>query len=247
MLTFPKPLSIDQLHRFPVPKSPPWSAARSRWTPIPHVTLARAVVRTATERGLRLRSDVWQVSASGHDLLGSLSFHNNDGRWPSEVIPSIAVRHSNSGRHAVTVAIGAQVLVCSNGMLIGEVVLKRRHLPGLDVDALVGEGLSAFQGSGRKVQAFIDRLKDMPVRDTDFERLLVLAARRGVVSWSALRHVDQARANPVCEAFSEPTGWAAYNAFTEAIKRRSGALQLQSLRLLGELFDAESLENFCAA
>jgi hypothetical protein len=66
----------------------------------------------------------------------------------------------------------------------------RRHVPFRPKKGLFREAEAAFQRSAGPVHAFIDRLKHAPIRDPDFERLLVGAARRGVVAWSALRLVD---------------------------------------------------------
>jgi hypothetical protein len=237
--------SLAQLQSYIPPSAPRWAAESSRWAPVRHIDFAEAVLRGAERRGMRPRTQAWEVNEGGHGLVGTIQFEADD-RWPKEVVPSIAVRHSNVGRHAVTIAIGAVVLVCSNGMLVGEVVLKQRHTVGLDLDVLVEEGLNRFAGSGPQTGAFIDRLRATPFAPAHNDRILIAAARAGLVPWSMLKHVDAALRDPPSTELGQPTGWSVYNAFTEAIKRRSGRGQFESLRGLSSLFSESSLERLHA-
>jgi hypothetical protein len=194
---------------------------------------------------MRPSEQAWEVNGGGHGLVGTIQFEADD-RWPEEVVPAIAVRHSNVGRHAVTIAIGAVVLVCTNGMLVGEVVVKHRHTVGLDLDALVDDGLNRFARSGPRTAAFIRRLRATPIAPADNDRILIAAARTGLLPWSMLKHVDAALCDPPSTELRQPTAWSVYNAFTEAIKRRSGRGQFDSLRGLSSLFSESSLERLHA-
>ena len=134
--------------------------------------------------------------------------------------------------------------ICTNGMLIGEVVVKHRHTSGIDLDALVAEGLTRFERSGRETHRFIDRLRRTPISPQTEAQLLVQSARDGLVPWSMLRQVDAAWKDAPSEDMAQRTAWGMYNAYTEAIKRRSARGQYNSLRGLGRLFSADNLGRF---
>jgi hypothetical protein len=236
MLTLRRTLQRSDLARFPVPVAPPWSAANSRWTPIPHARLADAVVRGAARHGLGVGREAWDVLGGGHTLLGCIVFEPL-ADWPAGIVPSIALRHSNAGRHALGLAIGAQVLICSNGLLLGDHVLSHRHLPGLDLDTLADELFAAFETGRNNVPNWVDELKSRQVTPKEQDQIMLHAARSGVVSWSLLKHVDQARNEPRCEEFGRTTAWALYNAFTEALKNRAPHAQWRTLAQLPSLFD----------
>ena len=243
MLSIAKPLSLRALQTAPVPDRPAWPGGSTRWKPVRHADLAHAVLDGARRRGLLAAEHHWTLTRHGHDLLGTIRFEADD-RWPEEVVPAIALRHSNVGRHAVTLAIGAVVGVCSNGLLIGEVVVKHRHTCGIDLEDLVARGLHEFSASGSQTQHFIDRLVHTPLPPAAQAQIMLQAARDGAVPWSLLRRVDEALADPPDARMAEPSAWGLYNAFTEAIKRRSATGQYASLRVLSDLFSESSMRQW---
>lgn len=238
--------SIEELLAIDVPARPPWPGA-SRWTPINHGVLATTVVRVAEERGLRTRSHRWAVNGSETDLFGALVFDPSPRlRLARGLCPALALRHGNAGRYAVTLGFGAQVFVCSNGLLSVDHPLKRKHTDGLDLDAMIGEGVDAFLASARTIDAFARRLQDTPLTRATADRVLVEAGRRRVLPWSALGRVESEWREPRHRAFRRRDAWSLYNAFTSAAKDRRAAGQLATLRRLSRLFEARTLRRLAA-
>ena len=234
-----------QLSTIPVPPVAPWAsrAVHSRWRPIQHGELAQTILEQADALGLEVHRHSWQTSGPGDtELFGSLDFSRNPCLdVPDGMLFSLGVRHSNAGRYALTLVTGARVIVCTNGMLVGEQVLSRRHTEDLDLLATVRRGLEASVAQADRVGAWVTRLTSTALTDPQADRLMMAAARCRVLSWSALHHVDRAWRRPPHEVFEARNAWSLYNAFTEVARERSPAVQLKAFRGLHRLFDGGAL------
>ena len=241
------PITPAQLSTIPTPDIAPWAsrALHSRWRPIQHGELAQTLLDQADALGLALDRHTWQVSGPGDtDLFGCLDFRSSPSlEVPDGLLFSLGVRHSNAGRYALTLVTGARVLVCTNGMLVGEQVLSKRHTDDLDLRATVRRGLEASIAQAGAVGDWFVRLGATELTGPQADRVMMEAARTGVLSWSALRQVDRAWSEPPHEVFRARTAWSLYNAFTEVARTRSPAVQLKALRGLRHLFDGRVLTD----
>ena len=132
MFTLSKlPKSPEELLRVPVPKSAHWlsRAAKSRWRPIQHGELALTLLTEAERQGLRVSRHRWVATGPElTELYGSVDFAGAPGlEMPDGVAFSVGVRHSNAGRHALSLVTGGRVMVCTNGLLMGDRILSHRR------------------------------------------------------------------------------------------------------------------------
>jgi len=240
--------TLDELDDIEVPTVAPWALARgggTRWKPINHGILARAVVATAEDGGLVVERADWATSSNDQDLFGAIVFgrtgaaRRRGGRLPKGMSLAMALRHSNAGRYAVTFGFGARVAVCTNGMFVGEHVVSRKHTKDLRVESLVNEGFAHFHERVAEIGEQTRRLGAKRLDDASADRLLVEAGRRRVLPWSQLGKVEKEWREPSFPAFRRRTAWSLYNAFTHVAKTRSPARQLSALRALRDLFAPE--------
>lgn len=237
--------SADDLFRVPVPDRPRWrtdAAQPSRWSPIPHGELATEVAAAARRAGASIQYQRYSVTNGGSDLLGFIALNDDVGKAEDERFQGgLALRHSNAGRRALEIGAGGVVFVCSNGMLISDQIVKRKHCEGLDLRAMVEKSVAVALDDLRRAPAFVQGL-----------RAMVLTPRQ---AWTQIGRVAQARAIPVTllpqavEQWNRPwttkfksrTAWSLYNAFTEVVKQRTPLGQRQSLAALRDLFDPQRL------
>ena len=182
------------------------------------------------------------MQGGGNDLFGVVTFDRGP-TFPDALVPAIALRHSNAGRWAISLAFGAYLLVCSNGLLVGDIKIRQTHVQGIDLDGLVSSGFEEFSNVGSRARDFCERLMHTSIWRDDGARLLVEAARNKVVPWELLRAVDKAWNEPSHEDFQEPTAWSLYNAFTEAAKSRGPQGQMLTLERLVDFFSEDSLDS----
>lgn len=236
---------LEKLSAIPVPSVAPWSdrTRQSRWQPIQHGELAGTLLDEIEGHGLQVHRHTWETSGPGDtDLFGTVDVLGDGGfHLPEGLCFSIGVRHSNAGRYALTLVTGARVMVCSNGVLVGERVLSRRHTDDLDLRSVVRVGVSDAVSQASSVGDWIEHLQGTRLSSAHADRLMMEAARRKVLPWSSLRRVDEAWRQPPHPVFGARNAWSLYNAFTEAARERRPAVQLRALRGLRILFDRGSI------
>ena len=241
---------LRELDTIDVPGVAPWARTRgggTRWKPIQHGVLARAVLRTAEVHGLTVREAKWATNPSETDLFGAIVFGRAaEHRVPKGLELAMSLRHSNAGRYAVTFGFGAQVMVCTNGMLTGEHIVARKHTHQLRVEELVTEGFARFVASAREVGAQVRRLRRQRLSNLAADHLIVEAGRQRTLPWSQLGKVEAAWRQPDEAAFRGRNAWSLYNAFTGVARTRSPAGQLTTLRKIAPLFEPKALRKLSA-
>ena len=227
----------------------PLPAETRSWKPLAHGLVAETLVRRVTERGLRIRSEQWALTSGALypakgvrvELKGARCFGNLDlepipgTNFPQGCIPSIGLRNSTDKSYALSILAGARVLICSNGILSAEHVVKRRHTSGIDLDEAIDEALDAFLKSMNGFTEIYDRLRSKRLTITRAQSLAVDAARAGAYSSASVLPVVEQYLNPRHDEFRERTAWSLYNSATEIMKRQSPARQVEGFKALNSV------------
>ena len=247
MLLFPPDQSrtLAQLRRIDVPASRPWGPRGDcHWKPINHGVLADTVLGEIARTGLRCASAKWAVNDSETDLFGAVVFEPRRALGlPKGTALALALRHSNAGRYALTFGFGAQVFVCSNGMLAAQHTVSRKHTTNVRLEEPIREGLARLLEDTQRISDFVAELRATRVPPRLADRVLVEAGRRKLLPWSKLGKVEALwRDNPQ-RAFRARNAWSLYNCFTEVAKDRGAAGQLGTLEGLSGLFEGRTLKR----
>jgi len=244
-MIYPNPslvVSRDKLRSFvPAEREDP-----KRWKPVQHGELADALCLAAEKATWSVEDETWMVSKDAQTLWGTLVLNASSRRKTSPLyqkeIPKgmrleLGIRHSNNGRHAIKIAVGATVVVCSNGLLTGEYVVSRKHTLNADLEELAARGLEVY---GDRIDEFGETVrgwKSNRLGDDRAARLLVEAGRSRILPWSGLGQVDRLWREPPHPEFVPRNEWSFYNAFTEVVKSRSPENQMFTLSRLPRLFE----------
>ena len=241
-------LSRGMLAGIPIPER---EDVTDRWKGIEHATLAETLSGSLEQRGLEIKQEDWCVNKDGADLFGCLILRGEGLGLTGEETGtelSLGLRHSNKSKFALTFAVGARVVVCSNGLISGSFILKRRHTKGLVLEEACLELVGTFLQNAERNRLMIETLQERRLprttarREELVSRLIVRAAEERVMPWAMAQHVWKAYQEPSHSDFSEPTMWRVYNAFTEAVKTRKPVGQMETLSRLPKLLDVAALE-----
>lgn len=207
-----------------------------RWKGVAHTDLLDAIFGGIEKRGMTVIGESWELQHEGHDLFGRLDMRiPDDLAFPDGLGLSLGFRHSNMGRYSLTFAVGANVFVCSNGMITGEFIVKRKHTKNVELIPTVEAGIDRFMESAKGISPFVNGLKDQVLFPDKACQYIIEAGRRGVMPWSHLNRVQALWHEPNHEEFKERNGWSLYNAFTEVIRDKPNVLtQMNELRAVGE-------------
>ena len=208
----------------------------SRWQGVPHRDLLTSIFDSAEQKGLKPLSERYETQHEGNDLFGVIDFETpRNIVMPEGTQLSLGFRHSNLSHYAITFAVGGRVLVCSNGMILGEFIVKRKHTTGADVPELVDAGLNRFLDEAKNINDFTEALKNTRCRDQMACRYIIEAGRQEVLPWAQLDNVQRLWFEPEHEEFDARNRWSLYNAFTEVVRdRKHAAMQMKELRSVGE-------------
>ena len=232
--------SIQELKAIPIPETRRWNKEGEgvgNWKPVNHGDLVETLLRAVADKGLEVKASEWEVNEGGTDLFGALQIgRGTPAEAPEGTEMAIGLRHSNAGRHAVTLAFGAKVFVCSNGVFFGSTVVQRRHTLKLDLEGAFEVAIQEYLDSTAGVRDWICALQGIELEKHEPDRVMIESGRRGVIPWSFLRHVEENWRTPKHKEFKPRTAWSLYNAYTEAAKARGLDGQLETLAALERLF-----------
>jgi hypothetical protein len=228
-----------ELHAIPCP------APTKTWHPIPHGELADAIITRATDSGLVPTSEKWgvedgrlydgdqKIDIPGARLFGAINFQPPTG-FPKGMAMSIAVKHANDKSDPFTILSGGEVFLCSNGVVTGEHVIRRKHTSGIDVEAIVELAFEKIIENTKNLAEATRRMQAMPLTTDRTELIAVKAARAGAYSSSQILKVVKEFEEPSFEEWGqEPRSlWRFYNSANHVIKNASMGGQITGLSKL---------------
>ena len=248
-------LTRRDLRKIPVPKR---EDTGSNWKGVQHGVLADTLVTYVNKIGLRIAKETWYTNPNQMCLYGALDIEVGSSEYKLEIgqpaYYSIGVRHDNGGRFAVSLAMGARVLVCSNGVFSGDYLLKSRHYSDLDLGKMIEDGVEEWLTETPSLDLFIRGLQQTNLDERDVFHLVGEAGdmvngvenKYGCICWAHLQKVLKMWKHPVHKEFEPRTAWSLYNCFTEVGKDLSPPHQMRLLKGLRkmntEILQLETLE-----
>jgi len=209
----------------------------SRFQPIPHHVLADSIVNESSKMGLNVKSEKWGVAHDNASLFGEIVLDESGVyKNPKDMEFTIGVRANNNKRFPVTLVSGTNVFVCSNMIIFGDFLLKKRHTIGLDLQSEIKSGLENVINSRTELIGCVDEMKNTIVSDVRANHLLMESAHTGLVSYSHLKDVHKEWKQPTYPDFIPRTEWSLYNCFNEVMKKYNPIRQQTGIGGLVELF-----------
>ena len=225
--------SLSELKSIPL-IVPEW--ASSRWQGIQHGELVETIHTQLDHHNINVIDEGWYVSGPDVQRLnGSMSLEIPGVKSMEGTSFSLGVQHSNLGDHALKFAVGAKIFICSNGVVIGDYAVKRRHTIGLNLMESIGIGIETYINKVKDVPIVVQKMRDTEMRDDDVDHALMAAGREGLVSWSRIGQVDKEYRKPTFADHDEKTAWGLYNAFTYTIQKMPPQYHIKSMNRFREI------------
>jgi len=199
-----------ELESIPVPKK------TDTYTPIPHMYIAKLLYENITEKGYHIARRYYISDANRQKLVGKFVISGFD----PDIRLQIAFKNSYDKSTRVACAAGAEVHVCSNGMIVGQFMFSRKHTGTVD------EELKRF--IDRSVNLAIDQFADMVdlknfmktyiMTDTMIYQLIgELYLSHKAITSTQMSLVRNLLDNPMYEYGEKHSAWAVFNTITQAI------------------------------
>jgi hypothetical protein len=224
----------DELHEIEVVR--PVNAG-CVWKGVQHGELVDTIDRQLQAHGVQVTGESWFVSGQNKERLsGSMTLKIPGYEAPAGSEFSLGLHHGNDCAHALKFAVGLQIFICSNGMVSGDFVVRRRHTLHFDVNEVVGHGLDRYLESIDGVTRTVDSLKARAFwTDDEVDGILMEAGREGLMPWSRIGQVDAEYRHPTFEDHAQHSGWGLYNAFTYVVQKSPPGRQIDAMSRFRDL------------
>jgi hypothetical protein len=214
-------MTRPQLMEIPIPK---YEGSGTKWEGVNHGSLASTVIEVCTAMEFKILSETWYVNPNKAALYGCVDLQPESmGNVLDLGTPgcfSLAIRHSNDQRMAITMGVGAKVFLCSNGVMTAEFLCKKRHLTGLALTEIVEDGINLYVKKSADLSSQIKALRDRPITKQEASYAILKSAREGVIPFRYLEDILENWVHPTHEHFKPRNAWSLYNAFTETAKNK---------------------------
>lgn len=207
----------------------------NRWTGIKHEDLLESIDSKLEERGIKKLSERLYLNHHGAGMIGYMKVQVPHVQSPEGLDFCLGFKHSNDAQVALKFVVGAQVFVCSNGVVTGEHLISRLHTKGLNLNESIDKGLDKYMIGVQGIQTFVNTLKEKELNDQNSDKILMETGRQGLLPWSRIGLVDKEFRNPRFSEFSEKNAWSLYNAFTYTVQKSRPAFQISAIKKFGEL------------
>jgi hypothetical protein len=212
------------------------------WLRIPHHELAKAILAEAKSRKWKVLNHRYTLSDDKNDMAGAFDLKIPGIKMPRGQTLALGVLTSNAMRRPLKIVVGTTVLVCNNGMATGEVLLNRKHTINFDLKAELHDALDEYIEKAKDIPEIVESFKSTPLSQEEVDHILLEAARRDILPWKKLIHVNKEYQEPTFPENGGENAWALLQAFTYTIKDTAVMKQLDRMGEFRGLIE----EQFCA-
>jgi hypothetical protein len=201
--------SFQELAEVPLP------ARTSSYTPVPHTELVQMIDGMCSASGFSVVDHRFELAANGHQLFGVYHIEAHDGSFRK----ALGFRNSYDKSIAVGLCAGSSVIVCSNLMFKGDVIMMRKHTGSCmtDIGDLVSRCFDVMDVEFEEIKEDAGRLQEIEMPRT---KMAELAGRLFIEEdlFSSTQLNVMKREIIGSPLFKEQTAWDFYNHATEALK-----------------------------
>ncbi len=207
------PATLEELRAIPLPERENVRV----WKGVQHGLLADTVLAVAEDLNLHVESHSWLVSKTSTAMWGEVVVSPEGYDIPGTNL-AIGIRHGNMSEFSLSFAVGAKVVVCSNGMFVGGFKSSKRHSHSLDLNDFVLDSLKRWVAEATVVPKYIEAWKGVELSNKDVTELLFDSEREDVVPLRYLPKILEEWKYPRHPDFKDRTAWSLYNSYTEVAK-----------------------------
>jgi len=210
---------------------------------LPHGDLLNMVENNITQNGFNINNVEYRAARAGEVMVTYYTLES-----PMEDMkPMIAVMNSYNKMKPVTLATGAKVMVCLNGMICGEdiEVLKKRHTKGIKeyTKDLVDSAVKNTENTFLKISKDVSKLSSKRLDGyTEISHILgELHLRDNIITTNqmtkAMSEVRSSKNWKMDDSDNNSmTSWHLYNNVTEALKSSHPLNEIQSFGKVHDYF-----------
>ena len=251
--------SVEELSTLPCSQT--YRPRSGRYVKTDHHVLASLVRQGFLDQGYKVSSEKYAVLHEGARVMASLDIElpelsldqfteaaeqtrsrygfdlSDSSVTPDDIQLCATWRHGLDGIWAFRLQVAGYVKVCSNGMSVpvsglGVSARKTHTTGGLQFSELIRNRVGSFAVEAAGLAGIRGNLSDQDCSTAEGDSLIIDAGSLGILPWAKCEHAAEQWRNPDHPEFRPRNRWSLYNAFTDAVKTRSPALQAETLDAL---------------
>lgn len=189
------------------------------YTPIPHSLMIEKTTDEIKKRGLVIKTKSFKIHGEGQGVIG---YYGIESKEDDKLGMMIGFRNSYDKSMAAGYVTGAQVWICKNGIISGDVKIIRKHTGKADeeVASKLMTCLDSLESVFRKIKEDADKLKSLSVSKKVMSELLGrMFIESEMITSTQLNVIKKEIAKPTF-IYSEKgeTWWDFYNFVTFSLK-----------------------------
>lgn len=188
------------------------------YTPVSHRQIVEEIYENVDKAGLQVKQTNYQTTKDGNAVIGIMDIAADDVEFNYR----LAFRNSYDKTMSIAFVGGASVIVCSNGMVIGDVKFLRRHTGNAAAELTdkiqrvvgnLGEELEVAQRHSAQMKS----IELSPTATAELCGRFLM--EHEIITTSQLSIVRRQLKQPDYKDFADPTLWSLYNHTTHALKK----------------------------
>ena len=225
-------LTKEEILAVPVPIS------TTTYKAVPHQILFDELYENLDRLNLKVASESYRTDQNGQKLIAKLRIDRGD----NEKSFMIAFRNSYDKSMSVGFGVGAEVHICSNGMISAEHSLRQKHqgtvLSGLR--QIMAKSINGLEEVYRAFEKESHIMKGIELnRRLEAELIGRMFIEQGLITATQVGIINSQLNKPDHIEFADPTLWSLYNHTTEALKTSHSSRMIQDHIAINTFFKTE--------
>jgi len=192
------------------------------YSPVSHAQIVDEIKRMTTRNNLEIIRDRFHSNSFGTRVVGFMTIedHTDIGK-ENGLKMMLAYRNSYDKSMSVAFAAGANVWICGNGLIGGDLMAFRRKHTGTvatELQEKIQTGINSMKSDFGRLNMEVDVMKNYALTPRQKAEIMgILYFERNLISPTQLSIVKHEIRNS--ENFKENNAWHLYNNVTEALKK----------------------------
>jgi len=228
MITSKQKTNYDTIKKITLEKP---NNAGGYWQGITHKHLIDSLTKIMEEKRWVISNSTFYLSNDEADMAGTFDISIPSIQIPEGLTLSLGFLTSNAMRHSLKIVIGTVVLICLNGMVVGEILMKKKHTIQFDLITELIIALNEYERRAKLIPNIIKEMKEYTFNtiENEAEHILMEAGRLNIMPWSRIGQVDKEYRVPSYPEFEGRNCWSLYNAFTLIVKQSPPLKQMEMM------------------
>jgi len=218
-------------------KDAPVPSLTETYSPVAHAELIYLLEKQLNADGYSVAHNYVNQNYDGKQIVGTMTLSKETGIAGQEMIQTMAYQNSYNKRLPIRFVSGGHVFICSNGMVVGDIITFRKHTGNVfpALKELIAISVKRMEEDYAKTQADVLRMKEIDLTTTLAAELIGrMYVEERILNNGEVNEVVRQLRSPRFEDFKPNNLWSLYNHATWALKYAAPDRKIQSLKSLHE-------------